>query len=201
MLLEFKAVRLIFGWKMLILVAFGGTLEAQQGVLRPEAQVQDRSAEIAEIEELRKKLGGGLAVTLGALMDPKTAEKEFALEIKRLSEESGRSPRLESKADSPKRLKKPLPYSPLAGGKLPLVSPAPSGGAVRSKLGGRALFHSIARKLDAITADLEEAGYYDEADSMRDLAGSYWNSARELQPVRGDSDPLLLPLGALKEKK
>ena len=209
MLLESKAVWLIFSWKMLIFVAFSGTLQAQQGALRPQAhvpQVQDLSAEIAEIEGLRKKLGGGVAETLSDLIDPAIAQKEFALELERLSGESGRSPRLESKADesiadSPKRVKKPLPYSPSAGVKLPLVFTPSSEGAVRSKLGDRALFHSIARKLDGITADLEETGYYNEADSMRDLADHYWDSARKLEPVRGDSEPLLPSFGALKEKK
>lgn len=181
MLLGSKKVRMIFGWKILLLLVFSGALEAQQKPTQTEVQEQRRAAELAEMEALRKKLGGGVAESLGDLMDPKAAQKEFALELERLSEESKRLPAIKPKYQ--------------------VVSPRPLKVVALPKMSRRSLCHSIARKLDGITADLEEAGYYDEADSMRDLAGSYWNKARKLQPVRGETQLLRLPPGALKEKK
>ncbi len=185
MLLESKTVRVIFGWKILILLVFSGASEAQQGPTRTEVQAQDRSAEIVEIEELREKIGGGVGEIMGEWLDPKAAQKEFALELERLSDESKRLPAVKPKY----QLVSPRPLGVVARPKM------------RPKMSRRSLCHSIARKLDGITADLEEAGYYDEADSMRDLAGSYWSKARKLQPVWGEAELLRLPPDALKEKK
>ncbi|MCP4477168.1 MAG: hypothetical protein GY818_03655 [Planctomycetaceae bacterium] len=199
MLLESKKVRVIFGWKILILLVFSGTLQAQQGSSQWKVQEQRRAAELAEMEALRKKLGGGVAESLGDLMDPAVAQKEFARELERLSEEGAPAPTVKSKSDSTKRL---IPLGPAQSvGKHGLGGPRLLERSPRSKLTGRSLYQSIARKLDGITADLEEAGCYEEADSMRDMAESYWKNARKLQSVRAKSDLLRVPLGVVDEKK
>ncbi len=199
MLLESKKVRVIFGWKILILLVFSGTLQAQQGSSQWKVQEQRRAAELAEMEALRKKLGGGVAESLGDLMDPAVAQKEFARELERLSEEGAPAPTVKSKSDSTKRL---IPLGPAQSvGNHGLGGPRLLERSPRSKLTGRSLYQSIARKLDGITADLEEAGCYEEADSMRDMAESYWKNARKLQSVRAKSDLLRVPLGVVDEKK
>ena len=181
MLLGSKKMRVIFGWKILILLVFSGTLQAQQGSSQWKVQEQRRAAELAEMEALRKELGGGVAESLGDLMDPKAAQKEFALELERLSEESKQLPAIKPKYQ--------------------LVSPRPLKVVARPKMSRRSLYHSIARKIDGITADLEEAGCYEEADSMRDMAESYWKNARKLQSVRAKSDLLRVPQSVVDEKK
>jgi hypothetical protein len=199
MLLGSKKMRVIFGWKILILLVFSGTLQAQQGSSQWKVQEQRRAAELAEMEALRKKLGGGVAESLGDLMDPAVAQKEFALELERLSEEGGPAPLVKSKSDSTKRL---IPLGPAqAVGNHGLGGPRLLERSPRSKLTGRSLYQSIARKLDGITADLEEAGCYEEADSMRDMAESYWKNARKLQSVRAKSDLLRVPQSVVDEKK
>ena len=199
MLLGSKKMRVIFGWKILILLVFSGTLQAQQGSSQWKVQEQRRAAELAEMEALRKKLGGGVAESLGDLMDPAVAQKEFALELERLSEEGGPAPLVKSKSDSTKRL---IPLGPAqAVGNHGLGAPRLLERSPRSKLTGRSLYQSIARKLDGITADLEEAGCYEEADSMRDMAESYWKNARKLQSVRAKSDLLRVPQSVVDEKK
>lgn len=187
MLLESKKLRVIFGWNVFVFAAFCGTLEAQSN----SPQSREQAARIAEIEELRKKIGGGVAESLGELLDPKAAQQEFALELERLSGESA-PPLVKSKDDLTTGVI-PLGPTPVVG-KPRLLSPRP-------KLSGRSLYQSIARKLDGITADLEEASYYEDADSMRKLAESYWRKARKMQPVPGKSALRVLPLGALEEKK
>lgn len=193
--LESKKLRVIFGWNVFIFAAFCGTLEAQQN----SPPSQEQAAKIAEIEELRKKIGGGVAESLGELLDPKVAQQEFALELERLSSEGGPSLQAKTNGDSPKRLRiapaRPAQANPR------LLSPRLLKESPRLKPSGRSLYQSIARKLDGITADLEEASYYEEADSMRELAESYWQKARKMQPDPRKSELRLLPLGALEEKK
>ncbi len=193
--LESKKLRVIFGWNVFIFAAFCGNLEAQQN----SPPSQEQAAKIAEIEDLRKKIGGGVAESLGELLDPKVAQQEFALELERLSSESGPSLQAKTNGDLPKRLRiapaRPSQANPR------LFSPRLLKDSPRPKPSGRLLYQSIARKLDGITADLEEASYYEEADSMRELAESYWQKARKMQPVPRKSELRVLPLGALEEKK
>ena len=202
MLLKSKTSQVIFGSKMLLFLAFIGTLEAQQNSSRPEAQVEDRSTAITEIEDLRDRIGGGVAEGLSGFIDPEVVRKGFALELERLS--AGKKQSLNkqslgenSKVDLPARWQKQQ-AKPHANPKL--VNPLPLRSS-RPKGSGRSFCQSIARKLDGITADLEEAGYYDEADSMRVLASGYWNKARQFRVVGGELRPHSLLKMPIEEKK
>lgn len=199
MLLESKKLRAIVGWSIVFFLILSGISRAQQNPSKLEVQDRDAAAELAEIEELRQKLGGGVTESLGDLIDPKAAQKEFAREFKRLSQESGKLAPANSKTDLPKRLI-PLPrgQSPV---KSRLAAPRLLEQGPRPKPTGRLLYQSIARKLDGITADLEESGNYEEADSMRDMAESYWKKARKIEPVQAMSERLDGPLGIVEQKK
>jgi hypothetical protein len=197
MLLKSKTSQVIFGSKMLLFLAFIGTLEAQQNSSRPEAQAEDRSTVITEIEDLRDRIGGGVAEGLSGFIDPEVVRKGFALELERLSARK-KSLGENSKVDLPARRQKQQ-AKPHANPKW--VTPLPYRESSRPKSNGRSFCQSIARKLDGITADLEEAGYYDEADSMRALASGYWNKARQLRVVGGGLRPHSLLKMPIEEKK
>ena len=203
MLLKSKTSQVIFSSKMLLCLAFIGTLEAQQNSSRPEAQAEDRSTAITEIEDLRDRIGGGVAEGLSGFIDPEVVRKGFALELERLSAGKKQSLKKQSlgensKADLPARWQK-QPAKPHAN--LELVTPLLYRESSRPKSSGRSFCQSIARKLDGITADLEEAGYYDEADSMRVLASGYWNKARQFRVVGGELRPHSLLKMPIEEKK
>ena len=159
---------------------------------RPQAS-QESNRIFGEIENIRKRLGGGVSEHLFDSKEGQAeANREFRNELQRLSESSERMP---DRGTSPNQR---VPDERDADQRFPdqsasdwVIESVPHDSTnFESATSRRAhqpvansqmqvgLLREAARRLEEIAAEFESAGMYVQADSMRDKARQFWLQAR-----------------------
>ncbi len=193
--------RSVLGWLVIISINTTPiTLTAQEEVpsieqqsrAQPTSRQSQASQEpnriFGEIENIRKRLGGGVSEHLFDSKEGQAeANREFRNELQRLSESSERMP---DRAAPPKQ-RVPDPRVPNQRVSDWVIESVPHDSTnFESATGRRAhqpvansqmqvgILREAARRLEEIAAEFESAGMYVQADSMRDKARQFWLQAR-----------------------
>lgn len=143
----------------------------------PDAEMTSEQT-IAEIEALRKRMGGGVGEQLKNVLPGIDPNENFRQQLENLTRNGQNSrPTKPSPANPtlnpPSML--PSPNAPRYMS-MPTLPPAP----LKAKPSQQHVLRSSAAELERIAATMEAAQLYQQADQLRSTAETFWQKARSL---------------------
>lgn len=148
----------------------------------PNAKLTSQET-IAEIEALRKRMGGGVGERLKGLIPGVDPDANFRQELENLTR-----PTAGKRANNPQNAQLASPATqPSTNRRLPNPPPQRFRKIPRTPMQVRApqasqqdVLRSSAADLERIAAAMEAAKLYQQADQLRSAAASFWQKARDL---------------------